>query len=116
MRVERNDSPFTNACEVGQVLRINMAHYEGNYFVEPKTLQRLEANGQVVMRFGPAVDESVDEFNPNGSIADIAAVSNEAGNVHGPDAASRACHAVRARLDRRSVCVRVAAACHRGSR
>ncbi len=83
MRVERNDSPFTNACEVGQVLRINMAHYEGNYFAEPETLQRLEANGQVIMRFGPAGDDSDGEFNPNGSIVGIAAVSNEAGNVMG---------------------------------
>jgi phosphoribosylformylglycinamidine synthase len=83
MRVERNDSPFTNACEVGQVLGINMAHYEGNYFADPETLQRLEANGQVVMRFGTGEDDSVGAFNPNGSIADIAALSNEAGNVMG---------------------------------
>ncbi|HJO03517.1 MAG TPA: phosphoribosylformylglycinamidine synthase subunit PurQ [Acidobacteriota bacterium] len=83
MRVERNDSPFTNACEVGQVLRINMAHYEGNYFAEPDALQRLEANGQVLMRFASAADGPGGAFNPNGSIADIAAVSNDVGNVMG---------------------------------
>ncbi len=83
MRVERTDSPFTNACEVGQVLRMNMAHYEGNYFAAPDALRRLEANGQIVMRFGDGANEADRSFNPNGSIANIAAVSNEDGNVLG---------------------------------
>ncbi len=83
MRVERIDSPFTNACEVGQVLRLNMAHYEGNYFAEPDTLQRLEANGQIVMRFGGNAGTPDANFNPNGSIAHVAAISNEGGNVMG---------------------------------
>ena len=112
MRVERNDSPFTSACEVGQVLRMNMAHYEGNYFAEPDTLEGLEANGQVVMRFGAAPDGPRGDFNPNGSIADIAAVSNDVGNVMGlmphPERAN-------ARLKRWPLRFRVIATGDRGS-
>ena len=83
MQVERNDSPFTNACAEGQILRLNMAHYEGNYFADEATLADIEANEQVVMRFcGPAGERGA-EHNPNGSIQDIAALRNRAGNVLG---------------------------------
>lgn len=83
MQVERNDSPFTNACDEGQILRINMAHYEGNYFADEATLADIEANGQVVMRFCGPNGERGPEHNPNGSINDIAALRNQAGNVLG---------------------------------
>ena len=83
MQVERTDSPFTNACAEGQILRFNMAHYEGNYFDDEATLADIEANGQVVMRFcGPDGERGV-EHNPNGSIHDIAALRNRSGNVMG---------------------------------
>jgi len=83
MQVERTDSPFTNACVEGQILRFNMAHYEGNYFADEATLADIEANGQVVMRFCGPDGERGAEHNPNGSIHDIAALRNRAGNVMG---------------------------------
>ncbi len=83
MRVERNDSPYTNACDPGQVLRMNMAHYQGNYFADPETVAQLEENGQVVMRFCGPQGERAPRFNPNGSIHDIAAISDPSGRIMG---------------------------------
>jgi phosphoribosylformylglycinamidine synthase I len=72
--VERADTPFTNRCEPGQRLTIPVKHGEGCYFADGPLLARLEANDQIALRY---------EDNPNGSIGDIAAVTNEAGNVLG---------------------------------
>lgn len=83
MRVERSDTPYTNACEPGQVLRLNMAHYQGQYFADPETVERLESGGQVVMRFCGPQGQCGAEFNPNGSINDIAAVSDATGRILG---------------------------------
>ncbi len=83
MRVEHTGSPYTNACQTGQVLRLNMAHYEGNFFAGPDSVAALEDNGQVVMRFCGTAGKREPGFNPNGSINDIAAVSNPEGNVMG---------------------------------
>lgn len=83
MRVDRTDTPYTNACRRGQVLRINMAHYEGNYVADEETLDELEANGQVVMRFSGPDGERSPAFNPNGSARDIAAVADRSGRVLG---------------------------------
>jgi phosphoribosylformylglycinamidine synthase len=83
LRVERTNSPFTNACNEGQILRLNMAHYEGNYFADAETMAEIEANDQIVMRFCGPDGERGAEHNPNGSMDDIAALRNEAGNVMG---------------------------------
>jgi phosphoribosylformylglycinamidine synthase subunit PurQ / glutaminase len=72
--VERADTPFTSRCEPGRRLTIPVKHGEGCYFADGPLLARLEANDQVVLRYGD---------NPNGSIGDIAAVTNEARNVFG---------------------------------
>jgi phosphoribosylformylglycinamidine synthase subunit PurQ / glutaminase len=72
--VERTDTPFTNRCEPGARLTIPVKHGEGCYFADGPLLARLEANDQIVLRYTD---------NPNGSIGDIAAVTNEAGNVLG---------------------------------
>src|ERR1051325_3583765 len=57
IRVEQTDTPFTAACRRGQVLRIPIAHGEGNYFAEPELLARLEAGRQVVFRYTDANGE-----------------------------------------------------------
>ncbi len=83
MRVERVDTPYTNACDEGQLLRVNMAHYEGNYFADEETVAELEEEGRVVLRFvGPDGRRSAGA-NPNGSIHDIAAISDRSGRVMG---------------------------------
>jgi phosphoribosylformylglycinamidine synthase I len=83
VRVEQTDTPFTLACRPGQVLRIPIAHGEGNYFAGTDVIARLEANRQVVFRYTDAAGEESDEANPNGSTAAIAGLCNEARNVVG---------------------------------
>ena len=83
LRVEQTDTPFTAACRRGQVLRIPIAHGEGNYFAAPDVLARLEANRQVVFRYTTPPAASRTPANPNGSAAAIAGLCNEARNVVG---------------------------------
>ena len=85
LKVERNDLPFTRHFEVGQILRMPIAHAEGNYEDSREKLDRLEAARQVVFRYvapdgSPATDA---QWNPNGSARAIAGITNERGNVLG---------------------------------
>ena len=83
IRVEQIDTPFTAACGRGQVLRVPIAHGEGNYFAEPEVIARLEANRQIVFRYTDPAGRVADSANPNGSAAAIAGLCNEARNVVG---------------------------------
>jgi phosphoribosylformylglycinamidine synthase len=74
VRVETTKTPFTAAGEPGQILRLPVAHGEGCYFADQRTLNAIEAEDRVVLRY---VD------NPNGSINDIAGICNERRNVMG---------------------------------
>src|SRR6266852_9869345 len=67
VRVEQIDTPFTAACRRGQVLRIPIAHGEGNYFAEPDAIARLEANRQIVFRYTDPEGHVTQAANPNGS-------------------------------------------------
>jgi len=83
VRVEQTDTPFTAAASLRQILRIPIAHGEGNYYAEPDVLDRLERNRQVVFRYVTASGEETDAANPNGSIHNIAGITNESRNVVG---------------------------------
>ena len=83
VKVEQADTPFTAACSPGQVLRIPIAHGEGNYYAEPDVITRLEHNRQVIFRYATASGEVTAEANPNGSVNNIAGICNEARNVVG---------------------------------
>jgi phosphoribosylformylglycinamidine synthase subunit PurQ / glutaminase len=83
LRVEQVDTPFTCACRQGQVLRMPIAHGEGNYFATPDVIARLEANRQIIFRYTNAAGQVTDEANPNGSADAIAGLCNEARNVVG---------------------------------
>jgi len=83
VRVEEIAAPFTSRARPGQVLRLPVKHGEGAYTVTPDVLARLEANGQVVLRYCDAAGGRAPGANPNGAIADIAGIRNEAGNVFG---------------------------------
>jgi len=83
LRVEQTDTPFTSACRKGHLLRLPIAHGEGNYFAEPDVIARLESNRQVIFRYTNAAGEAADTANPNGSAAAIAGLCNEARNVVG---------------------------------
>ena len=83
VRVENSDTPFTRLFHKGQVLHIPVAHFEGNYYIDPQSLSRLKMNNQVVFRYCSKDGEIADEFNPNGSVYAIAGICNERGNVLG---------------------------------
>ena len=74
LTVEDSDTAFTLAYEGGETIRIPVAHHDGNYFADAETLDRLEGEGQVVFRYGEAV---------NGSQRNIAGIRNRRGNVLG---------------------------------
>jgi phosphoribosylformylglycinamidine synthase subunit PurQ / glutaminase len=83
LRVERSDSPFTRGYNAGQVIRVPVAHGEGNYEADEATLQRLEGEGRVLYRYCSA-DGAVDEHaNVNGAAHSIAGIVSERGNVLG---------------------------------
>ncbi|MCX6389551.1 MAG: phosphoribosylformylglycinamidine synthase subunit PurQ [Solirubrobacterales bacterium] len=76
LTVERTTTPWTAACEAGEQLSIPSKHANGRWYADDQTLAQIEANGQVVFRYAPGQ-------NPNGSLADIAGVCSEQGNVVG---------------------------------
>ncbi len=76
LEVVRAEGPFTGACAPGQRLSIPVKHTTGRYYAPDDRLDRLEAAGQVLLRYAPG-------DNPNGSLRDIAGVRNETGNVFG---------------------------------
>jgi phosphoribosylformylglycinamidine synthase I len=83
LRVEQTETLYTADYTKGQILRVPIAHGEGNYEADEATLQMLEATGRVVFRYVNAAGEVTDDANPNGSQQNIAGIMNEAGNVMG---------------------------------
>lgn len=83
VRVERADTPFTARARTGQVLRMPVAHGEGNYYAPPELVRALEDAGRVVFRYCDAHGETGEAANPNGSIHNIAGICNERRNVVG---------------------------------
>ncbi len=83
LRVENADTPFTNRLSEGQVIQIPVAHGEGNYFTDPDTLKRLEDNQQIIFRYCEPDGSLTGEANPNGSLSNIAGISNPQKNVLG---------------------------------
>src|SRR5258706_15279077 len=83
VRVENTETPFTGEAKSGEVLRIPIAHAEGNYFCDEATLAELERNRQIVFRYVTSEGREDATGNPNGSLANIAGVSNPERNVMG---------------------------------
>jgi phosphoribosylformylglycinamidine synthase I len=83
VRVEQTNTPFTTKASRGQVLRIPIAHGEGNYYAALDVIQTLEDSGRIVFRYTTASGEVTDASNPNGSVNAIAGICNEARNVVG---------------------------------
>ena len=74
LRVDNAQTAFTSRAQPGQLLKIPINHFEGNWYAEPDELERLRANGQIVLRY---------QENPNGSLDDVAGICNADGNVFG---------------------------------
>ena len=88
MRVERSDLPFTRGYNAGQVIRVPVAHGEGNYIADGETIARLEGEGRVVFRYC-SPDGMIDpNWNHNGAINAIAGIVNDARQRARHDAAS----------------------------
>lgn len=83
VRVEQIDTPFTAACASNQVLNLPIAHGEGNYYAPPDVLDEIEKNRQVIFRYASAAGELGSEWNPNGSLNNIAGICNRQRNVVG---------------------------------
>lgn len=83
IRVESSSTPFSNECAEQSVLNIPIAHHQGNYFIEPDGLRQLEDNQQIVFRYCGPLGEVTDESNPNGSVSNIAGITNKGRNIMG---------------------------------
>ncbi len=83
VRVERTDTAFTSRARPGQLLRLPIKHGEGCYFASPELLAKLQAKRQIVLRYVTPDGSAAPAANPNGSVANIAGIVSEAGNVFG---------------------------------
>lgn len=82
LKVERTDTPFTKAYAPGEQITMPIAHKDGSYFADDETLDRIEGEGQVVLRYA-ARDDTGDSGNPNGSRRDIAGVIDRTRRIMG---------------------------------
>ena len=83
VKVEQSNLPWTQAYSQGQIITLPIAHGEGRYYADRDTLQTLEDNGQVLFRYCTADGEINNSSNPNGSLNNIAGITNKQGNVLG---------------------------------
>jgi phosphoribosylformylglycinamidine synthase subunit PurQ / glutaminase len=83
VRVERTDTPFTTRYRAGQILRLPIAHGEGNYYAPPDILRELQADNRVVFRYVDPAGQATDAANPNGSLDNIAGICSAGRNVVG---------------------------------
>ncbi|NER85290.1 MAG: phosphoribosylformylglycinamidine synthase subunit PurQ [Leptolyngbya sp. SIO1D8] len=83
LKVENNDTVFTNQLNKNEVIRIPVAHGEGNYYASDSDLKELEENNQVIFRYSDNEGNVNEDVNPNGSLNNIAGICNKQGNVLG---------------------------------
>ena len=83
LRVETTECPFTSEAREGQVLHVPISHGEGNYFADAETIRHLEAENRIIFRYSTVDGEVTDDANPNGSLGNIAGITNLQGNVLG---------------------------------
>ncbi len=81
LRVESSNTPFTSGLRVGQILKMPVAHGEGNFYAPPGTVDAIERNGQVVFRYCDPFGAVTPDANPNGALQNIAGICNPRGNV-----------------------------------
>jgi phosphoribosylformylglycinamidine synthase len=83
LRVENETTLFTNRAKNGQVLRMPIAHFDGNFFLPPDTIQEIKTHNQIVLRYSDDQGQLSEESNVNGSLESIAGLINKTGNVMG---------------------------------
>lgn len=83
LKVISTNSPFTSACQTGDILRIPVAHGEGNYFAHPDVIAALRENDQILLQYCDTSGTVAAASNPNGSVDNIAGICNRERNVFG---------------------------------
>ncbi len=83
LRVENAETPFTNACKHGEVLRIPVGHMEGNYYCDAPVLEQMKKHNRIIFRYCEEDGRVTPESNPNGALDNIAGICNEGRNVLG---------------------------------
>lgn len=83
LRIENANTPFTSLYSKGDVVKIPIAHNEGNYYISPEGLEKLKKEERIIFRYCSPKGEIEDAFNPNGSLYNIAGITNREGNVLG---------------------------------
>ena len=83
LKVEQPDTLFTNRFRKGEVIRLPVAHGDGNYFADAATLDALEGEGRVVFRYADSAGNATPEANPNGAQHNIAGICDERRRVLG---------------------------------
>ncbi len=83
LRIDNVNTPFTHLYKKGEVLDFPIAHAEGNYYADPDTLKLLEDEGRIVFRYAEPDGSLTEASNPNGSMHNIAGITNKTGNVVG---------------------------------
>ena len=83
IKTENIKTPFTNLCKNNQVLKIPIAHNEGNYYIDKNGLNYLKKNNQIVFRYCSPNGKTDKDNNPNGALENIAGIVNKNGNVLG---------------------------------
>ncbi len=83
IRVEKTESPFTSACRPGEILKIPIAHKDGNYYNFEGEIENLKKNCRIIFRYCDKDGHVSDAANPNGSIDNIAGITNLEGNIVG---------------------------------
>lgn len=94
IKIENDNTLFTHKGKKGQVLKIPIAHYDGNYYTPPEKIQEIKKNNQIVFRYSETNGKLSEEANVNGSVENIAGLINKEGNIMGmmphPERASEA--------------------------
>lgn len=83
LSIEDNNTSFTKKYKKGQIVKIPIAHMDGNYFADPATLKKLEDNGNIAFRYVSENGNVADDANPNGSALNIAGIFNDKKNILG---------------------------------
>ena len=83
LRVENNGTPFLSGYETGAVMTVPVAHHDGNYFADDATLDALDGEGRVAMRYCGLDGAVTEDHNPNGSQRNIAGIYNKRGTILG---------------------------------
>lgn len=83
LKIENDQTPFSNHGQKNQVLRIPIAHFDGNYYASPAAIEEIKANGQIVFRYSDETGQITEKANVNGSLENIAGLINKQRNVLG---------------------------------